>query len=161
MSGVDTKGGQNVGDCNDAYEAYKRAVEEYNKALSIEKGNEFAMWSTGAASVAAGGAAVLCWVGLEAPSVGLATGICVFASAAAVAEAAQFGTAVYQEELAEQAREDAEWYMEWMEEVYCFCLENGSFDAQLPDPPEIPEITVPEPDEIEYPFDIEENCCEE
>ncbi|GAB6179805.1 hypothetical protein JCM14036_11240 [Desulfotomaculum defluvii] len=138
-------------------EAYEQAVEEYNKALGAEITAEIAMWGNGAATVAAGAAATLCWAGLEAPSLGLATGVCVAATAAAVAEGVQTSGAIIQEELAEEAREDAEWYMEWLEEIYCFYLEHGSFHADLGEPPEIPEITIPEPDEMEYPL---EDCCE-
>lgn len=148
------------GNCSSVYDAYEKAVEEYNKALSNEKGAELAMWGNGAASVAAGGAAVLCWVGLEVPSVGVATGVCVLASVAAAAEAAQLAAAIYQEELAEQAREDAEWFMDWMEEAYCFCVDNDGFNSEMPTQPEIPEITVPQPDEIPYPFEDEGDCCE-
>src|SRR5215217_6305312 len=167
VSGAEPEGGNmspNDDPCKAAKDAYDEAQRDYDKAWQNELNIELQKWGSGVGAVGGGVGTAACFTALEAVTFGLATAGCVGLAAASGGAGVAFAGYLGTEEEAETAREDAETWKDEMEEAYCYCREHGGFEGpSVPDSPEIPDISPPEPyedeDLLDYPFNEPSECC--
>jgi hypothetical protein len=146
--------------CDEVKAALDDAQRDYDNAARAESAAEWSQWGQIAATAGSTAATIACW-GLEPATLGSDTALCVAGTVATLGEWAQSKGAWDAEDLAEEAREAAEIWLDEMDTAYCWCLENDGFEA----PPEPPDITPPEPydpeEYFDYPMDDAEEggCC--